>query len=430
MGCKHRPMKSAVAETSPQALGAAALQVNGERLWKSLMEMAKIGATQKGGCCRIALTDEDKAGRDLFVEWCKDAGCSIEIDEVGNIYARRAGKDNLLPPVMTGSHLDTQPTGGKFDGVYGVLSGLEVIRTLNDKNIETLHPIEVVVWTNEEGTRFAPAMMGSGTMVGKFSLEETLSKKDIHGKIFREELQRIGYAGSRPAKPPKIKAFFETHIEQGPYLEAEKKEIGVVILGQGQRWYDVKVDGRESHAGPTPMHLRKDAMVAAAKMITAVNEIALAHQPYACGTVGFVQVYPNSRNTIPGQVKFSIDFRHPIDERLTSMDSAIKQVVAEINRAGVVSVELKDFWYYPPIAFAPECRQAVQDAANTFGYSSMEIVSGAAHDACYIAEIAPTGMIFIPCDDGISHNEIENIEPGQALQGCNVLLHAMLRSAH
>ncbi|MBN8222090.1 MAG: hydantoinase/carbamoylase family amidase, partial [Spirochaetes bacterium] len=246
----------------------ATLQVNGDRLWQSLMDMAKIGATEKGGCCRITLTDEDKAGRDLFVQWCRDAGCSIEIDEVGNIYARRAGKDNSLPPVMTGSHLDTQPTGGKFDGVYGVLSGLEVIRTLNDQKIETLHPIEVVVWTNEEGTRFAPAMMGSGTMVGKFSLAETLAKKDIHGKIFGEELKRIGYAGKRPAKPQAIHAFFETHIEQGPYLEAEKKEIGVVILGQGQRWYDVSVQGRESHAGPTPMHLRKDALVAAAKMIT------------------------------------------------------------------------------------------------------------------------------------------------------------------
>ncbi|MBX3723032.1 MAG: Zn-dependent hydrolase [Turneriella sp.] len=408
----------------------ATLQVNGERLWQSLMEMAKIGATQKGGCCRITLTDEDKAGRDLFVQWCKDAGCSVEIDEVGNIYARRAGKDNSLPPVMTGSHLDTQPTGGKFDGVYGVLSGLEVIRTLNDQKIETLHPLEVVVWTNEEGTRFAPAMMGSGTMVGKFSLAETLEKKDIHGKIFGEELKRIGYAGKRPAKPQAIHAFFETHIEQGPYLEAEKKEIGVVILGQGQRWYDVSIQGRESHAGPTPMHLRKDALVAAAKMITKVNEIALAHQPYACGTVGFVQVFPNSRNTIPGQVKFSIDFRHPVDEQLTSMDQAIKATVAELNLEGVVEVELKDFWYYPPIAFDKKCRQAVQDAADAFGYSSMEIVSGAAHDACYIAEIAPTGMIFIPCDDGISHNEIENIEPGQALQGCNVLLHAMLQVAN
>ncbi len=405
-------------------------QINGDRLWQSLMDMAKIGATQKGGCCRIALTDEDKAGRDLFVKWCKEAGCSIEIDEVGNIYARRAGKDNALPPVATGSHLDTQPTGGRFDGVYGVLSGLEVIRTLNDLKIETQHPIEVVVWTNEEGTRFAPAMMGSGTMVGKFSLEETLARVDIHGKIFGEELKRIGYAGTKKAKPQPMKAFFETHIEQGPYMEAEKKQIGVVILGQGQRWYDVRVEGRESHAGPTPMHLRKDAMVAAAKIITKVNETALSHQPYACGTVGFVQVFPNSRNTIPGQVKFSIDFRHPVDAQLASMDKTIKQFVADINKEGVVEVELKDFWYYPPIAFDMKCRQAVQDAANNLGYSSMEIVSGAAHDACYIAEIAPTGMIFIPCDDGISHNEVENIEPEQAMHGCNVLLQAMLQMAN
>ena len=405
------------------------LQVNRDRLWQSLMDMAQIGATPKGGCCRITLTDEDKAGRDLFVKWCKDAGCTIEIDEVGNIFARRAGRDNTLPPVMTGSHLDTQPTGGKFDGVYGVLSGLEVIRTLNDHKIETLHPIEVVVWTNEEGTRFAPAMMGSGTMVGKFSLTETLAKKDIHGKVFGEELKRIGYAGKRPAKPQAIHAFFETHIEQGPYLEAEKKQIGVVILGQGQRWYDVTIDGRESHAGPTPMHLRKDAMVAAAKVITKVNETALSHQPYACGTVGFVQVFPNSRNTIPGQVKFSIDFRHPVDAQLTSMDNTIKEFVTGINKEGVVKIELKDFWYYPPIAFDMKCREAVQAAADKFGYSSMEIVSGAAHDACYIAEIAPTGMIFIPCDDGISHNEVENIEPEQAMHGCNVLLQAMLSRA-
>ena len=405
------------------------LQINSERLWQSLMQMAEIGATDKGGCCRLTLTDLDKQGRDLFVSWCKEAGCTISIDEVGNIYARRAGKNNDIPPVMTGSHLDTQPTGGKFDGVYGVLSGVEVLRTLQENKIETEAPIEVCVWTNEEGTRFAPAMMGSGTMVGKFTVEETLNKVDVDGLRFGDELKRIGYAGDVKAAPLKIDAFHETHIEQGPYMESEKKQIGIVRGGQGQRWYDVKITGRESHAGPTPMHLRKDAMVYAAKITSAVNEIANAHLPFACGTVGYLKVFPNSRNTIPGRVDMTIDFRHPENEKLSSMDEAIKKIVTEINDEGAVEVELNDFWHYPAVHFAKECQDAVREGAAKFNYSTMEIVSGAAHDACYIADIAPTGMIFIPCENGISHNEVENIEPEQAEAGCNVLLHAMISRA-
>ncbi len=406
------------------------LQINADRLWNSLMEMAQIGATPKGGVCRLTLTDLDRQGRDLFIRWAREAGCEVTVDQVGNIFARRPGRNPDLPAIMTGSHLDTQPTGGKFDGVYGVLAGLEVIRTLNDYGHETDAPIEVVVWTNEEGSRFSPAMMGSGVYAGVFTLDEVMQKQDADGRRFGDELRRIGYAGDAPVGGRSVAAYFEAHIEQGPILEAEGKTIGVVTGAQGQRWYEITVTGQEAHAGPTPMARRKDALVAAACMIDAVNRIGHRHQPGACATVGHVQVSPNSRNTIPGRVFFTVDFRHPSDESLTAMNDELHAICCDIARAAQVEVEVKDFWYFPPTPFDPKLVEAVRAGAARYGYPHMDIISGAGHDAVYMARVAPSAMIFVPCEDGISHNEVENAKPADLAAGCNVLLHAILSHAH
>lgn len=404
-----------------------ALKINSDRLWDSLMEMAKIGGTAKGGCCRLALTDLDKQGRELYIKWAEEAGCTVKVDAIGNIMCTRPGEDMSLPPVGTGSHLDTQPTGGKFDGVYGVLSGLEVVRSMNDQGIKTKYPIEISVWTNEEGSRFAPAMMGSGVVSGRFTLEEILDKTDVDGLRLGDELERIGFAGETPVTGRDFHAFFEAHIEQGPYLEAEEKQVGIVTGGQGQRWYNATLIGRESHAGTTPMHLRNDALIASSQLVLKVEEIAKAHPP-GCGTVGFMQVTPNSRNTIPGSISMSIDLRHPIDGELTLMDKALTEAIAEIEATGV-SVELDPFWYYEPIHFNTECVDAVRKAAVDLGYSHMDIIAGAGHDACYVSDFAPTSMIFTPCLNGISHNEIESTTQEECEGGCSVLLNAMMTMA-
>ncbi|WP_339635273.1 Zn-dependent hydrolase [uncultured Sneathiella sp.] len=406
------------------------MNVKADRLWESLMEMAKIGATEKGGCCRLALTDLDREGRDLFSSWCKEAGCTIKVDKMGNIFARREGARDDLPPVMTGSHLDTQPTGGKYDGVYGVLAGLEVLRTLNDFDVTTEHPVEVAVWTNEEGSRFAPAMVASGVFAGAFDLDYGLSRADIDGKTMGEELERIGYAGPEEVGGREIKAFFEAHIEQGPILEHEKKTIGVVMGAQGQRWYEITITGQEAHAGPTPMARRKDALVAASKIIAEVNRIGLDNQPFACATVGMIQSSPNSRNTIPGQVFFTVDFRHPKDEVLSKMDAELRGFAEKIVTEGGFEMAFEEIWYSPPIEFDADCVNAVRNGAETAGFSHMEIISGAGHDACYISRVAPTGMIFVPCEDGISHNEAEEATPEDLAAGCNVLLHAVVERAN
>jgi beta-ureidopropionase / N-carbamoyl-L-amino-acid hydrolase len=407
---------------------ASKVQINGERLWDSLMEMAKIGATEKGGVCRLALTDVDKEARDLFVRWCKEAGCAVTIDKMGNIFGRREGKRPELPPVMTGSHIDSQPTGGKFDGIYGVLSGLEVIRALNDAGVETEAPIEVSAWTNEEGSRFAPAMVSSGVFAGVFDLEYGLSRADLDGKTMGQELERIGYAGDAPVGKP-VKAFFEVHIEQGPILEHEDKVIGVVTDAQGQRWYECTFTGQEAHAGPTPMSTRRDALVGAARVIDAVNAIGLAHAPLACATVGLLEVFPNSRNTIPGRVFFAVDLRHPDDATLSRMDGELRAAIAKVAEELKLETELEEIWYSPPVPFDRECVAAVRKAAEARGLPHRDIVSGAGHDACYIARVAPTSMVFIPCEDGISHNEIENATPEHVAAGCQVLLDAMLERA-
>jgi len=406
------------------------LRIDDDRLWDSLNEMAQIGATEKGGVNRQALTDLDRQGRDLFVRWCEAIGCTVKVDQVGNIFVRRAGRDDSLAPVMTGSHLDTQPTGGKYDGVYGVLSGLEVLRTLHDAGYETERPIELVVWTNEEGCRYAPAMMGSGVYTGKFDLDEVYALADADGKRFRDELEAIGYLGEKPATPDDIAAFFEVHIEQGPILEAENKTIGIVAGAQGQRWFDVTFTGQEAHAGPTPMKIRRDALVGASAVVQAVNRIGLEYQPGACATVGQMDVRPNSRNTIPGQVAFSVDLRHPDDASLSKMKAELETAAAAAAEQAGLDLDLREIWYQPPIHFDAACVDAVRQGAGNVDLPAMEIVSGAGHDACHIAGIAPTGMIFVPCKDGISHNEIESATKGDCAAGCNVLLHALLDRAN
>jgi len=405
------------------------LGVDGDRLWRSLMELAEIGATEKGGVCRLALTDLDRQARDLFVRWCREAGCTVAVDPVGNIFARRPGRNDDLPPVIAGSHLDSQPTGGKFDGAYGVMAALEVIRTLNDQSIATEAPVEIVAWTNEEGSRFSPAMVGSGVYAGVFTLDEALQKKDIDGKSMGDELRRIGYAGREELSRRAVGAYFEAHIEQGPILEAEKKTIGVVTGAQGQRWYEITVTGQEAHAGPTPMPRRRDALVGAARMIEAAHQIGLHHAPDACATVGFMQVSPNSRNTIPGRVFFTVDFRHPDDERLSEMDHDLKDAFQWIARKAKLDLDIREFWYFPPTPFDDACVAAVRDTATRLGYAHRDIVSGAGHDAVYMARVAPTAMIFVPCKDGISHNEIEDARPDDITAGANVLLHAVLDRA-
>ncbi len=407
----------------------AGLRVDGKRLWATLMELAQIGATAKGGVKRLALTDLDRQGRDLVVGWARDAGMSVTIDQIGNVFMRRDGTDNSLPPVMTGSHIDTQPTGGKFDGNYGVLAGLEVVRTLNDHGIRTRAPIEVAFWTNEEGSRFVPVMMGSGVFCGAFTLEHAYAARDTEGKSVGEELERIGYKGDQVPGDHPIGAYFETHIEQGPVLEDADKVIGVVPAVMGLSWYDCTVSGMEAHAGPTPMHLRKDAMQVAARIIPEVVAIANRYPPYGRGTVGMMQVFPNSRNVIPGQVKFSIDLRNVTGELLNTMHDEMTAFVAKTSRETGLAIELERVSYYPPCPFHPDVVGAVRNATAKLGYPAMDVVSGAGHDAIYAARLAPSGMIFVPCKDGISHNEIEDAKAEHLEAGCNVLLHAMLERA-
>lgn len=404
------------------------IRINGERLWQSLMEMARIGATPAGGNCRLALSDVDRQGRDLFVRWCQEAGCQISVDKMGNIFARRPGRRDV-PPVASGSHLDTQPTGGKYDGVYGVLAALEVVRTLNDYGVETDAPVEIAMWTNEEGARFAPAMVGSGVFAGAFDLQYGHSREDMEGISIGKALADIGYLGDEPCGERPFRAFFEVHIEQGPILEAEGDTIGIVTGAQGQYWYSVNVTGFESHAGTTPMNRRRDALVAAAQLVTQVQAIALAHPPHGVSTVGVLQANPGSRNTIPGQVFFSVDLRHPEQTTLDAMDAALKAAAQEVQADSGCQVAIERIWHSPPILFDESCVAAVRQGALKAGLPHRNMVSGAGHDACYISRVAPTGMIFIPCKDGISHNEAEEASPEDLSAGCNVLLHAILDRA-
>ncbi|MCH9691765.1 MAG: Zn-dependent hydrolase [Gammaproteobacteria bacterium] len=406
-----------------------ALRIDGARLWARLMEMARIGATAAGGCNRQALTDEDRQGRDLFIRWCREIGCEIRIDAMGNIFARRAGVKPTLPAVITGSHLDTQPTGGKFDGVYGVLAGLEVLHTLHQHKVQTEAALEVVVWTNEEGARFSPAMIGSGVWSGAFSLEYGHNCTDKAGFTIGEELERIGYAGTVAASPMPIAAAFEVHIEQGPILEAEGKVIGVVTGVQGIRWYDVIFHGEPCHAGPTPMRDRRDPVQALMYLCERLYGEVKAYSEEARITCGDLRAEPGSRNTVPEKVVLALDLRHPQSQGLEHLHRSLYRLAKQIQKTTGVTIDVREEWHSPPVKFNPHCIAAVASAAAELGYSHREIVSGAGHDSVYVSRVAPASMIFVPCAGGLSHNEAESAESVHLEAGANVLLHAMLERA-
>ena len=406
------------------------LLVNGERLWSSLMEMAEIGATSKGGCNRQALTDEDKQGRDLFAQWCTRAGCTVRVDVMGNMFARRTGRDESLPSVIAGSHLDTQPTGGKFDGVYGVLAGLEIVRTLNDADVATDRSLEVVVWTNEEGARFSPAMIGSGVWAGEFSLEYGHGRTDKNGISIGEELQRLGYLDEISIDEKDVAAAFELHIEQGPILENEGLTIGVLTGVQGMNWYDLTLEGDACHAGPTPMEDRRDPFMGLHSIVKRYYELATEKGPWGRMTFGDIRLEPGSRNTVPEKIVLSIDMRHPEQAVLDEMDRRLRFIAAEEADRFGLGYSIHDEWQSPAVEFDGDCIAAVQRAADLLGYSNKKMVSGAGHDSVYVSRVAPTGMIFVPCEGGLSHNEAENAKPEELEAGCNVLLHAMLERAN
>ena len=405
------------------------MRINGDRLWDAIMDMAKIGPGVRGGNNRQTVTDEDAAGRALFQKWCEDAGMTMGVDQMGNMFFRREGTDPDALPVYVGSHLDTQPTGGKYDGVLGVLGGLEIIRTLNDLNVKTKHPIVVVNWTNEEGTRFAPAMLGSGVFAGMHDLQWAYDREDAEGKTFGDELVRIGWRGDEEVGARKMHAMFELHIEQGPILEAENKEIGVVTHGQGLWWLQVTLTGKDSHTGSTPMSMRKNAGLGMARITELVHEIAMANQPEAVGAIGHCDVYPNSRNVIPGKVVFTIDFRTPHQDILDAMKARLEAEAPKIAKDLGLGIEIEAVGHFDPVTFDETCVAAVRNAAESLGYSHRDIISGAGHDACWVNRLAPTAMVMCPCVDGLSHNEDEEISPAWATAGTDVLFHAVVETA-
>ena len=405
------------------------LRINGDRLWDSLMEMAKIGPGIAGGNNRQTLTDEDAEGRALFQNWCETAGCTMGLDQMGNMFATRPGSDPEALPVYVGSHLDTQPTGGKYDGILGVLGGLEIINTLNDLNIKTKHPIVVTNWTNEEGTRYAPPMLASGVFGGVHTQEWAYDRVDADGKRFGDELVRIGWRGDEKVGERKMHAFFELHIEQGPILEAENKDIGVVTHGQGLSWTEITIIGKDSHTGSTPMHMRKNAGLAMARILENVDEIALSHAPHAVGAAGHIDVYPNSRNVIPGKVVFTVDLRSPelsvIDDMEQRLMSGAKKICDDMG----LEVSFEKVGGFDPVTFDEKCVSSIRNAAERMGYSHMNIISGAGHDACWINGVAPSAMVMCPCVDGLSHNEAEDISKEWAVAGADVLMHAVIETA-
>jgi N-carbamoyl-L-amino-acid hydrolase len=405
------------------------LKVNGARLWDSLMDMAKIGPGVAGGNNRQTVTDEDSAGRHLFKDWCEAAGCTMGLDTMGNMFATRAGKDPDALPVYVGSHLDTQPTGGKYDGVLGVLSGLEIIRTMNDLDIKTKHPIVVTNWTNEEGTRYAPAMLSSGVFAGLHTQDWAYARVDADGKTFGDELKRIGWQGDEAVGARKMHAFFELHIEQGPILEADGKDIGVVTHGQGLSWTQITIIGKDAHTGSTPMSMRKNAGLAMARILDKVDQIALSHAPHAVGASGHIDVFPNSRNVIPGKVVFTVDFRSPDLSVITDMEARLRTEGQAVADAMGMEIEFEKVGGFDPVTFDEGCVGAVRDAAERLGYSHMNLISGAGHDACWINRVAPTAMVMCPCVGGLSHNEAEEISPQWATAGTDVLFHAVLETA-
>lgn len=433
-------------------MNASSFDVDGERLWQTLAALATIGATPAGGVARVALTDVDRAGRDQFVAWAHELGCSVHVDQMGNLFARREGLDPQRAPVVIGSHLDSQPTGGKYDGAYGVMVGLEVLRVLHDNDVGTSAPIEVVSWTNEEGARFPPAMIGSGVYAGAFSLDEGLAAPGVDGTTLGAELARIGYAGNEPCGAPDgsgrrpIGHYIEPHIEQGPILEAAEVTLGAVTGVQGIRWYDVSVEGQSAHAGSTPMEHRADAMVAAARLVCEADEIAGRRAPEGRATVGTLTVGTGSRNTVAGSVSLTVDLRHPDAAELEAMhdellafadgpafgEQPVSAALSGLSQFGGRSLprpQISPIWYSPPIVFDRDVIEALRAGASAAGFEPVDITSGAGHDACYVSQVAPTGMLFIPCADGLSHNEAESILPEHATAGAQATLNAVLRLA-
>ncbi|MEQ9694340.1 Zn-dependent hydrolase [Shimia sp. SDUM112013] len=405
------------------------LKINGDRLWDSLMEMAKIGPGVAGGNNRQTVTDEDGEGRALFQTWCEEVGCTMGLDTMGNMFAEYPGTDPEALPVYIGSHLDTQPTGGKYDGVLGVLGGLEVLRTIRDLGIKTRRPIVVTNWTNEEGTRFAPAMLSSGVFAGIHTEDWAYDREDAEGLKFGDELKRIGWCGDEPVGQRKMHAMFELHIEQGPILEAEGKDIGVVTHGQGLSWTQVTIEGKDAHTGSTPMPMRKNAGLGMARVLEKVDEIALSHAPHAVGAAGHIDVYPNSRNVIPGKVVFTVDFRSPELDVITDMENRLRVEGQKIADEIGLTISFEKVGGFDPVKFDEGCVTAIRSAAERLGYSHMDIISGAGHDACWINQVAPTAMIMCPCVDGLSHNEAEEISKDWAAAGTDVLMHAVLETA-
>ena len=401
------------------------LAINPQRLWDSLMETARFGATPKGGIKRLTVSDEDKKVRDWFKAQCEALGCAVQVDSCGNMFAARAGKRKDLLPIAMSSHLDTQPTGGKFDGVLGVLGALEAMRTLKDMGYETNAPLMIVNWTNEEGSRFAPAMLCSGVYAGVFTPEFAYSREDRDGIKFGDELKRIGYRGPAPAGSIKFQAMFELHIEQGPILEAEAKMIGVVTGVQGMRWYEITVKGQESHTGATPMGLRRNALLGASRMIEAIDRVGMDHPP-GVASVGLIENRPNSRNVVPGEVFFTVDLRHPDESVLDEMEKEYRAALPEIAAGLNLELEEKRIWESPAVKFAPELIECVRKGAALAGFTTREMASGAGHDSVYVARVAPTTMIFVPCLGGISHNEAESTTFDECGAGSQVLLNAVL----
>jgi len=405
-------------------------RIDGRRLWDSLMAMAEIGATPKGGVRRLALTELDRRGRDRFRAACEAAGLTVRIDAIGNMFARRAGRDPTRAPVLFGSHLDSQPSGGKFDGALGVLAGLEVMHTLNDLGIVTEAPLDLVNWTDEEGSRFGRSLMGSGVWADRYALDGVQDLTDVDGVTVRTALEGIGYRGPETAAAFPADAYFELHIEQGPILEREGSQIGIVTGAQALVWYDAVATGQDSHAGTTPPSARKDALVCAARIIDLVDRMMRARGENGRGTVGQLLVSPNSRNVIPGEVRFSVEFRHPDGAELDRLDAQFPREAGFVARDCGVALALTRLFKIPAQPFDPACVDLVRQAAARLGYSAREIVSGAGHDAVYVAGQVPAAMIFVPCKDGLSHNEAESILPEQAEAGCQVLFEAVLARAN
>ncbi len=433
-----RPSGRPISPPKPSA--DAGPRVDADRLWDSLMTLARIGATPKGGVRRLTLTDLDRQGRDLVVGWLRAAGCEIRVDGIGNVFGIRPGRlgngfdasgapstDPAARPVAIGSHVDTQPSGGKFDGNYGVLAGLEVVRALNDAGAQTERPVAVTIWTNEEGTRFTPVMMGSGVYCGAFTLEHCLAQRDRDGVSVGEALAAIGYAGRDAA--PRFAAYFEPHIEQGPVLERERMTIGAVEGALGQRWFDAIVVGQDAHAGPTPIEMRRDALLAASRLVIEIRRIAAESPDYARGTVGQMFVHPNSRNVIPGRVEFSVDLRNASEKTLAAMVEQLRASADRIATEDGVEITLQEVVHFPPCAFQPELVSGIERDARALGLPVMRLASGAGHDAVYVARTCPTAMIFVPCEGGISHNEIESATPQDLGAGCAVLLRSVIAAA-